>query len=76
MIQIVTMLILPPVAGIVSLAGVFLMLYCLAQFINVLHSFESLLKAIGVFIVAVVAIGIVLAVVLSFLGVTLATVPA
>ena len=75
-IQIVTMLILPPLAGIVSLAGVFLMLYCLAQFINVLHSFESLLKAIGVFIVAVVAIGIVLAVVLSFLGVTLATVPA
>ena len=75
-IQIVTMLILPPLAGIVSLAGVFLMLYCLAQFINVLHNFDSLLKAIGVFIVAVVAIGIVLAVVLSFLGVTLATVPA
>ena len=74
--QILAMLILPPLAGMVSLAGAFLMLYCLMQFINALHGFDSLVKAIGVFVVAVIAIGLFLAVVLSLVGVNLAGAPA
>ena len=68
--QIVAMAILPALSGLVSLAGVFVLLWCLINFINVVQGFDSLVKSAVTFFVGLIGIGFGLAIILMMIGVT------
>lgn len=69
-VQIVSILILPAIAGLVSLVGLGLILYALTNFINVLHSFDSLFKALGTFVLSLIGIAFGLSIILAVVGVS------
>lgn len=69
-VQIVSILILPPAAGLVSLVGLGLILYALTHFINVLHGFDSLLKSFGTFVLSLIGIAFGLSIILALVGVS------
>ena len=76
-LQIITLaisIVSPLFGGLISLFGAFYLFYVLLQFIDVLHGFKSLAKAFGTFAFGVVGIGLGLAVMLSLIGVSAATV--
>ncbi len=64
-VQILALLVLPPLAGIVSLIGFGLLLYALGHFINELHGFNSLFKSFGTFALAIMGMGFGLAMIIS-----------
>ncbi len=69
--QTVIMLIVPPVAGLIAIAGLVWLVFALLHFVNVLHGFNSLLKALATVVIGMVAISFGLALVLTLVGVTL-----
>jgi len=69
-VQIVCLLILPPIAGLVSLVGFGLLLYALVHFINVLHGFDNIMKSIGTFVLSLFGIAFGLSIILALIGVT------
>ena len=69
--QTIAMLILPPVAGLLTLAGLVWLVFALLHFVNVLHGFDSLPKALATVAIGVVGISFGLALLLTLIGVTL-----
>ena len=69
-VQIFAMILLPPLVGIVSLVGLGMILYALVNFINVLHGFDSLLKAFGTFALSLIGIAFGLSMILAIVGVS------
>ncbi len=72
-VQIVLFIFSPLLGSIATLVGFVFLFYIMLQFIDVLHGFQSLLKAFGAFVFAVVGIAFGLAVILSFIGASAAT---
>lgn len=70
-VQTIAMLILPPVAGLITLAGLVWLVFALLHLVNVLHGFDSLLKALATVAIGIVGISFGLALVLGLIGVTL-----
>lgn len=68
-VQLVAILIAPPLVGVVSLIGLGLVLYSLGHFINVLHGFDSLLKSFGTFALAIFGMAFGFAMILAMVGV-------
>lgn len=64
-IQLAAMLISPAISALISLVGLGLQLYCLMHFLNVLHGFDSLAKACGLFVFSI--LGLVLGMVVLLL---------
>jgi hypothetical protein len=69
--QTATMLLFPPMAGIVTLAGLAWLVFALLHLVNVLHGFDSLFKALATVVIGVVGISFGLALLLTLIGVTL-----
>ncbi len=69
-VQLIAMLLMPPVVGIVSLVGLGLLLFALVHFINVLHHFDSLLKSFGTFALSLIGIAFGLSIILAAVGVS------
>jgi hypothetical protein len=67
-VQAVVYLILPPLGALVSLVGLALLVWTLLNFINVLHGFQSLGRAVLALLLAVVGISLGLALILSLIG--------
>ena len=67
-IQLISTLIAPGVSTAVALIALVLQLYCLIHFLNVLHGFDSLPKAAGLFFVSVVGLVLGLALILTLIG--------
>lgn len=53
-VQMLAVLLVPSIATLVSLAGFGLQLWCLMHFLNVLHDFNSLGKAFGLFALSII----------------------
>ncbi len=70
-VQTAMLLILPQAAGVVTLAGLAWLVFALLHFVNVLHGFDSLVKALGTVIIGVLGISFGLALLLTLIGVTL-----
>lgn len=69
--QTATLLLFPPLAGIVTLAGLAWLVFSLLHLVNVLHGFDNLFKALATVVIGVVGISFGLALLLSLIGVTL-----
>lgn len=69
------LLLAPPLVGPISIVGMWVLLWCLANFINVLHGFESLGKSALVIVLAAVGIGLGLGLILSLIGFGATAVP-
>ena len=69
--QTVTLLILPPAAGLVTIAGYVWLLFALLHCVNVLHGFDSQLKALATVVIGIVGISFGLSLLLVLIGVTL-----
>ncbi|GGL65344.1 YIP1 family protein [Wenxinia marina] len=67
--QILTVLVLPPLALFVGLAGLFVLLWCLLNFTRELHGFDGLGRAAVTLILAVLGLGIGLSLILALIGV-------
>ena len=74
--QLVAALVLPPLAGIVTLLGLGWLVFALLHFVNVLHGFDSLFKALGCIAVGILGFSFGIAILLTLLGVTVQGVPA
>lgn len=70
LVQVVALVVLPPLAGIFSILGVALFLWLLTNFLAELHGFESLGKVLGAVVVTAVALAFVAAILLSILGIS------
>ncbi|MBU2359842.1 MAG: YIP1 family protein [Alphaproteobacteria bacterium] len=70
-VQTVALLLFPPLAGIVTLAGLAWLVFALLHLVNVLHGFDSLLKSLGTVVIGVLGISFGLALLLALIGVTL-----
>ena len=57
------------IAALLSFAGVAILLWALLHFINQVHQFDSLLRAAGTFILAVLGIGLGMSIIIAFIGV-------
>lgn len=68
LIQTAVMLVSPVLGGLVSLVGLGLLFWTLVNFVNVLHGFGSLGKALMTLLLAVVGISLGVAVILSLIG--------
>jgi hypothetical protein len=68
-VQTFAMLLSPALGGIVSLLGLALLFWTLINFINVLHGYENLGKAVLTLVLAVMGISIGLALILSLIGI-------
>ncbi len=68
-VQIVALLLLPPLAGIVSLIGFGVFLWVLTGFVAELHGFRSLLNVFGMVIVTAFSIAFLLAMLLAMIGI-------
>ena len=66
----VLVLLLPVLAMVLSLASMGWLLVCLVLFINVMHRFDSVPKAVATLLIAVVGLGVGLSVLLALIGVT------
>ena len=69
--QTLAVLILPPLAGLLTIAGLVWLVFALLHFVNVLHGFDSLPKALATVAIGVVGISFGLALLLTLIGVTL-----
>lgn len=69
-LQIVIVLIMPPLAGVVTLAGFAYLTVALVLAIDVLHGFNSIAKAIATVIIAFLGTAFGLALILTLVGVT------
>jgi hypothetical protein len=69
-VQAAALLILPPVAGLIGIAGLVLFLWLLTNFIAVLHGFSSLVQVFVMIIVAAIGIAFGLSIILTLIGVT------
>lgn len=67
-VQAVVLLVVPPLAGVVSLVGLAVLFWTLVNFVNVLHGFQSLGRALLALLLAVVGISLGLALILSLIG--------
>ena len=67
-IMFITALIVPGLTIFVAFGAVAVTFYCLAHFLNELHGFNSLLKAIGLFIMSVCGILLGMAVILALIS--------
>lgn len=67
-IQLISSLIAPGVSAVVALIALALQMYCLIHFLNVLHGFDSLPKAAGLFFVSVFGLVLGLALILTLIG--------
>ncbi|SHE56842.1 hypothetical protein SAMN05444339_101754 [Loktanella atrilutea] len=70
-VQTLALLLFPPLAGIVTLAGLAWLVFALLHLVNVLHGFDSLLKSLGTVVIGVLGISFGLALLLALIGVTL-----
>ena len=70
-VQTLAMLILPPVGGLLTIAGLVWLVFALLHFVDVLHGFDSLPKALATVAIGVVGISFGLALLLTLIGVTL-----
>lgn len=69
--QTLALLIIPPLAGVIAIAGLVWLVFALLHFVNVLHGFDSLLKALGTVVIGILGISFGLALLLALIGVTL-----
>jgi len=69
--QTVTLLLIPPVGAFVSLAGLAWLVFGLLHFINVLHGFDNLFKALATVVVGIIGVSFGLSILLALIGVTL-----
>lgn len=69
-VQAVALIILPPVAGLISIAGLVLFLWLLTNFIAVLHGFTSLFQVFIMILLAAFGIAFGLSIILTLIGVT------
>jgi hypothetical protein len=69
-VQIVALLLLPPLAGIVSLLGFVAFLWILTGFVAELHGFRSMLAVLGMVVVTAFGVAFLLALVLAIFGIT------
>jgi hypothetical protein len=67
-LQIAALLLLPPLAGILSLIGFGLFLWVLTGFVAELHGFRSLLGVLGMIVVTAFGVAFLLALMLAMLG--------
>jgi hypothetical protein len=70
-VQVVFLLVLPPIADLIGLLSVGLMLWLLTNFIAVLHGFRSLLGVFLMILATTFVLSFVLVFLLSLLGVSL-----
>ncbi|WP_341213671.1 YIP1 family protein [uncultured Limimaricola sp.] len=70
LVQGVLILVLPPLAGLVGLAGLVWLFWCLARFVQVLHGFRGIGRAMVALFLAFIAIGTALALLLALTGLT------
>ena len=59
----------PDVATLLSFAGVAILLWALVHFINQVHQFDSLPRAAGTFVLAVLGISLGMSIIIAFIGV-------
>jgi hypothetical protein len=59
---------LPPVAGVLGIAGLAVLVWCLVHFTRALHGFRGLGRTFMSLLVGALVIGVALAIVLGFLG--------
>lgn len=69
-LQIIVMFIAPVLGGMVSVIGLGFMIFILLHFINVLHGFDSLAKALATLLVALLGMAIGLSIILTLIGVS------
>ncbi len=70
LVQIVALALLPPLSGIVVIAGLALFLYLLTAFIAELHGFASMGRVFGMILFVLVGVALGLSFVLTLIGVT------
>jgi hypothetical protein len=75
-VQVVLVVISPPIAGIFGLISLAIMLRCILNFVNVMHRFENLGKAFLAVLFAIIATALIAGIVLTVLGVAPTGVPA
>lgn len=68
-IQVLLVLISPAIASIFGLISLGALIWCFVNFINVLHAFENLGKAIATIILALIGTALVAGIILTILGV-------
>lgn len=68
LVQVAALVVLPPLAGILSIMGVVLFLWLLTNFVAELHGFDSLGRVFGMIVVTAVGLAFIAATVLSVLG--------
>ncbi|KQI69777.1 hypothetical protein AN189_05275 [Loktanella sp. 3ANDIMAR09] len=69
LVQTFVMVLLPPLSGIVTLAGFAWLLFALLHFVNVLHGFDSLLKSLGTVALGIIGFSFGIALFLTLIGV-------
>ncbi|HDR27771.1 YIP1 family protein [Rhodovulum sp.] len=69
-VQTASLLILPPLAGLVGMFGIGLFFYLLSNFVAVLHGFSSVLKTFFMILASMFAIVIGMSILMSLLGIT------
>lgn len=69
-LQLVTLLILPPVSVLIGVLSMVLFLWLLTNFVAVLHGFSSLGKVFGGILLSAFALAVVLVIVLNILGIS------
>ncbi len=69
-VQSVAILVMPPVALLIGLAGLVVFFWLLTSFIAALHGFASLGRVFGMILFVMVGVALVLSAVLTFMGVT------
>lgn len=70
MVQIVALMLLPPVAGIFGLVGFAVFLWMLTGFVAEMHGFRSLLGVFGMIFVTAFGLAFLMAILLAMLGIT------
>lgn len=68
-IQMLLVLISPAIAGIFGLLSLGALLWCFINFVNILHGFENLGKAVVAIVLALIGTGLVAGIILAVLGV-------
>ncbi len=68
-VQLVAMLLVPPLAGIIAIVSIVMFLWVLTNFVTELHGFESLGKVFGMILITFMALAFVMAFVLALLGI-------
>ena len=65
LVQVLVLLLLPPLAGVVGLAGLAVLLWCLVHFVRVLHGFPGFGRTVGTLLLALLGIVIGLSMILG-----------